>query len=212
MKVAPAAFRSGCYKRAVTLLQEEDGDCTSRDATAASLYRLLANANRQVAKDSRDAANAAGHSEAPATQQQTDKEPQTKDRIQVKLIKQQLRRQRQEQRQDHTRQLWQQRYEEKLKIRQQELAARIKQQDGDREEQLQKLRKQEQGLQQQLKQHRQQSASPISPLSETKSAAAAPLKKLQQLHEMKAKAEEQLAMVSYISSMSCSSWLSLLLH
>ncbi|KAL0054473.1 hypothetical protein WJX82_009341 [Trebouxia sp. C0006] len=44
-RLTPGAFRSGCYKRAITILQHDSGDYSGRDATAASLYRLLTSAN-----------------------------------------------------------------------------------------------------------------------------------------------------------------------
>ncbi|DBB13230.1 TPA: hypothetical protein ACH3X3_004976 [Trebouxia sp. C0006] len=163
-RLTPGAFRSGCYKRAITILQHDSGDYSGRDATAASLYRLLTSAN-------------------------------SKDKLQVKIIKEQLRRERQEQRHEQNKQLWQRRHEEKIRLRQQNLAARTRQQEEVRKEQLYKLEQQQQKLVQQLEDHKQNSADQngADPMSVASDASAAPQRQLLQVQQLRSKAEVQLA-------------------
>lgn len=199
-KLSPAAFRSGCYQRAITLLHSEDGDYTGRDATAASLCRLLANANRKVAVQANNQAsnNRQPESSSSQHQNQSDKENHGRDMAHLRSIKQQLRRQRQEQRHEQHKQLWQRRHEDKVRLRQQGLAARSRQQDEERNKQMQKLQHQQQSLEQRLEQHRQQSTE-LTGVESTPADAERAIVLQQQLVEvqqMRAKAEEQLAMVN----------------
>ncbi len=194
-KLSPAAFRSGCYKRAITIVQNEHADNAGRDATAASLYRLVVTANRKLATESKDAS---GQEAGSFSQQhnQPDKENHRQDKLQVQLIKQQ-RRERQEQRHEQIKHIWQRRHEEKVKLRQEELAARTRQQEEERNDRIRKLQDRQQGLQEQLQQHRQKSVELSKPeeLIRTTDKVAAPQKQLLEVQDMKAKAEQQLAMV-----------------
>ncbi|KAL0022031.1 hypothetical protein WJX77_007887 [Trebouxia sp. C0004] len=197
-RLSSSAFRSGCYKRAITILQNESGDYAGRDATAASLYRLLTNANRKLASQTSAALSNAGQREIAPSQNQNPsaQEKQKQDKLQVTVIKEQLRRERQEQRHEQNKQLWQRRQEEKVRLRQQELAARVRQQEEARNEQLHKLKQQQQKLEQQLEEHKQSSASLTcaDPVAIVSNISAAPQKQLLEVQQFKSKAEVQLAL------------------
>ena len=198
-RLSASAFRSGCYKRALTILQNENGDDAGRDATATSIYRLLTNANRKMASQTTAAPSIVGQREVALPQKQnvSTKEKQKQDKLQVKLIKEQVRRKRQEQRHEQNKQLWQRRHDEKVSLRQQDLAARVRQQEEARNEQLHKLKQQQQMLEQQLEEHKQSSADLIcaDPLSIVSDVSAVPQKRLLEVQQFKTKAEAQLALV-----------------
>ena len=198
-RLSSSVFRSGCYNRAITILQNESGDYAGRDATAASLYRLFTNANRKLASQTSAAPSNAGQREVTPSQNQNPsiKEKQKQDKLQVKVIKEQLRRERQKQRHEQNKQLWQRRHEEKVRLRQQDLAARVRQQEEARNEQLHKLKQQQQKLEQQLEEHKQSSAELIcaDPVSVVSDVSAAPQKRLLEVQQFKTKAEVQLALV-----------------
>jgi len=195
-RLSASAFRSGCYKRAITILQNESGDDAGRDATATSLYRLLMNANRKLKSQTTAAPSSAGQREVELPQKQNPSR-QKQDKLQVKLIKEQLRRNRQEQRHEQNKELWQRRHDEKVRLRQQDLAARVRQQEEARNEQLHKLKQQQLKLEQQLEEHKQSSADltcadPVSIVTDT---STAPQKQLLEVQQLKTKAEVQLALV-----------------
>ncbi len=198
-RLSASAFRSGCYKRAITILQNESGDDAGRDATATSLYRLLTNANRKMASQRTAAPSSAGQREVelPQKQHPSTKEKQQQDKLQVKLIKEQLRRKRQEHRHEQNKQLWQRRHDEKVRLRQQDLAARVRQQEEARNERLYKLKQQQQKLEQQLEEHKQSSAdlTCADPVSVVSDISAAPQKQLLEVQQFKTQAEVQLALV-----------------
>ena len=133
----------------------------------------------------------------PQKQNMSTKEKQKQDKLQVKLIKEQVRRKRQEQRHEQNKQLWQRRHDEKVSLRQQDLAARVRQQEEARNEQLHKLKQQQQMLEQQLEEHKQSSADLIcaDPLSIVSDVSAVPQKRLLEVQQFKTKAEAQLALV-----------------
>lgn len=198
-RLSASAFRSGCYKRAITILQNENGDDVGRDATVASLYRLLTNANRKIASQTTAAPSSAGQPEVMLSQNQnpSTKEQQVQDKLQVKLIKEQLRRKRQEQRHEQNKHLWQQRLDEKVRLRQQDLAARVRQQEVARNERLHNLKQQQQKLEQQLEEHKQRSAdlTCADPVSVVSDIFAAPQKQLLKVQQFKTQAKIQLALV-----------------
>jgi len=198
-RLSSSAFRSGCYKRAITTLQNESGDYAGRDATAASLYRLLTNATRKMASQTTAAPSSAGQREVAPSQNQNPatKEKQKQNKLQVKVIKEQLRRQRQEQRHEQNKELWQRRHDEKVRLRQQDLAARVRQQEEARNERLHKLKQQQQKLEQQLEEHKQSSAdlTCADPVSVVSDIFAAPQKQLLEVQQFKTQAEVQLALV-----------------
>lgn len=195
-RLSASAFRSGCYKRAITILQNESGDDAGRDATATSLYRLLMNANKKLASQTTAAPSSAGQREVELPQKQNPSR-QKQDKLQVKLIKEQLRRKRQEHRDEQNKQLWQRRHDEKVRLRQQDLAVRVRQQEEARDEQLHKLKQQQLQLEQQLEEHKQSSAglTCADPVSIVTDISAAPQKQLLEVQQLKTKAEVQLALV-----------------
>ena len=202
-RLTPGAFRSGCYKRAITILQHESGDYSGRDATAASLYRLLTSANSKVTSLAKVAPSSPGQPEtAPLQHQNPSAKEKLQDKLQVKIIKEQLRRERQQQRHEQNKQLWQRRHEEKIRLRQQNLAARTRQQEEVRKEQLHKLEQQQQKLVQQLEDHKQNSADQngADPMSVASDASVAPQRQLLQVQQLRSKAEVQLA------SVRCTGW------
>jgi len=199
-RLTPSAFRSGCYKRAITILQYENGDYSGREATAAPLYRLLTSANRKMTSQAKAEPSSPGQREtAPSQHQNPSAKENLQDKLQVKLIREQLRRERQEQRHEQNKQLWQRRHEEKIRLRQQDLAAWTRQQEEVRKEQLHKLEQQQQKLVQQLEDHQQNSADQngANPISV---ASAAPQMQLLQVQQSRSKAEVQLALVR------CTGW------
>lgn len=195
-RLSASAFRSGCYKRAMTILQNESGDDAGRDATATSLYRLLMNANTKMASQTTAAPSSAGQSEVGLPQKQNPSR-QKQDKLQVNLIKEQLRQKRQEQRHEQNKQVWQRRHDEKVRLRQQDLASRVKQQQEARNEQLHKLKQQQFKLEQQLEEHKQSSAdlACADPAFIVSDMSAAPQKQLLEVQQLKTKAEVQLALV-----------------
>ena len=193
-RLSSRAFRSGCYTRAITILQNENGDYSGRDATAASLYRLLTSANRKMASQATSAPSSPGQREtAPSQHQNPSAQEKLQDKLQVQDIKEHLRRERQEQRREQNNQLWQRRHEEKIRPRPQDLAAGTRQLEEVREEQLHKLEQQQQKLVQQLEDHKQISADQngADPVSVASDVSPAP---------QTSKAEVQLAMVR------CTAW------
>ncbi len=198
-RLSPGAFRSGCYKRAITILQNNNEDYSGRDATAASLYRLLTSANRKMASQAKAAPSSPGQRETAPSLSAKEK---LQDKLQAKVIREQLRRERQEQRHEQNKQLWQRRHEEKIRLRQQDLAARTRQQEEFRKEQLHKLEQQQQKLVQQLEDHKQSSADQngADPISDASDASVAPQTQLLQVQQLRSKAEVQLALVR------CTGW------
>ncbi|DBA98205.1 TPA: hypothetical protein ACH3X1_001133 [Trebouxia sp. C0004] len=197
-RLSPAAFRSGCYKRAITILQNETGDYSGRDATASSLYCWLTNANRKMA--SKAPPSSPGQREtAPSQHQNPSAKEKLQDKLEVKVIKEQLRRERQEQRHEQNKQLWQRRHKEKVRLRHQDLAARIRQQEEDRKEQLYK-HEQQQKLVQHLEDRKQNSADQdaADPVSVESDTSAAPQQQLLQVRQLRSKAEVQLALAHQV--------------
>ena len=202
-RLSPRSFRSGCYKRAITLVQHENGDYSGRDATAAALHRLLTSATRKIASQAKAAPSSPGQRQtAPSQHQNPSAKEKLQDKLHLKVIKEQLRRERQEQRHAQKKQLWQRRHEEKIVLRQQDLAASVRKQEEVRKEQLHKLEQQQQKLVQQLEDHKQNSADQngADPMSVASDASAAPQRQLLQVQQLRSKAEVQLA------SVRCTGW------
>ncbi len=201
-RLSPGAFPSGCYRKAITVLQHENGFYSGHDATAACLNRLLTSANRKMASQSKAAPSSPGQRETACLPVCPSAKEILQDKLQVKVIKERLRRERQEQRHEHNKQLWQRRHEEKIRLRQQDLAARSRQQEEVRKEQLHKIEQQQQKLMQQLEDHKRNSADQngADPVSAVSDASAAPQKQLLLVQQLRSQAEVQLALVR------CTGW------
>ena len=185
-RMGPNAYRSGLYKRAVVLL----GSCDSatRMSAAHTLQQAVENAHASCTADSRP---------APTLQQLTS-HPEThrRETYNAKLLKQQLRRQRQEQRHEQNKLLWQQRHEEKIKCRHKQLEQQVKQQRQQQVEAMQQLEHQKHGLYQQLQQRKQDAAAIMEAIqTESKDMVAPPLESLRSIQQEKLIAEEQLTKV-----------------
>jgi len=192
------SLRKDFLQARITLLQNENGDYSGRDATAASLYRLLTSADRKTSSQTKATPSSPGQREtAPSQHQNPSAKEKLQDRLQVKVIKEQLRQERQQQRHEQNKQLWQRKYEEKIRLRQQDLAARIRQQEEVPNEQLHKLEQQQQKLVQQLEDHKQSSADQncADPVSVESDTSAAPQKQLLQVQQLRSKAEVKLDLV-----------------
>ena len=193
-----SAYRSGLYKRAVVLLQDENYDSASRASAAHSLQKAISNAHTNCTADSRAAPMVQQTPSASQQQLSSEQENQNhrREAHNAKLLKQQLRRQRQEQRHEQNKLLWQHRHEEKVKSRQEQLEQQAKQQRQQQVEGMQKLEQQRQGLCQQLKQHKEGAATIMQAnKKERKDLVAAPLEQLKSFQEKRFSAEEQLAKV-----------------
>ena len=193
-----SAYRSGLYKRAVVLLQDENYDNASRASAAHSLQKAISIAHTTCTADSRVAPAVQQAHSAAAQQLGTEKENQKREAHSAKVIKQQLRRQRQEQRHEQNKLLWQQRHQDKVNSRQEQLEQQAKQQRQQQVETMQQLDNQRQALCQQLEQHKQDAAAIMgAPQNERKDMVAAPLDSLKRVQEKKSSAEEQLAKVCF---------------
>ena len=185
-RMDPSAYRTGLCKRAVVLL----GSCDSatRMSAAHSLQQAVANAHASCTADSRP---------APTLQQlTTNSETHRRETHNTRLLKQQLRRQRQEQRHEQNKLLWQQRHEEKIKRRHEQLEQQVKQQRQQQVEAVQQLEHQKHGLYLQLQQHKQDAAAILEAIqTESKDMVAAPLESLRSVQQEKRTAEEQLTKV-----------------
>ncbi|KAL0023949.1 hypothetical protein WJX77_002907 [Trebouxia sp. C0004] len=136
---------------------------------------------------------------APSQHQNPSAKEKLQDKLEVKVIKEQLRRERQEQRHEQNKQLWQRRHKEKVRLRHQDLAARIRQQEEDRKEQLYK-HEQQQKLVQHLEDRKQNSADQdaADPVSVESDTSAAPQQQLLQVRQLRSKAEVQLALAHQV--------------
>lgn len=183
-----STYRSGLYKRAVVLLQAGSCDSATRTSAAHSLQQAVENAYASCTADSRP---------APTPPQLTsNRETHRRETHNAKILKQQLRRQRQEQRHEQTKLLWQQRHEEKIKHRHEQLEQQVKQQGQQQVEAMQQLEHQKRGLYQQLQQHKQDAAAIMEAIqNESKDMVAAPLESLRSVQQEKLTAEEQLTKV-----------------
>ena len=176
-KLTPSAFRSGCYKRAIALLENEDSESIDRDPTAISLYRLLARARQKVAADAGEQPQV--HPTADLTQ---------RDKRTQKHSKQQ-----------EQRRVQQQRQREKSRLRQQGLAAQRQLKAEDRQQKLQALaEKQATVKEKQLEQQRHQDAQQTRQKGALKEVdlVLSAQQQCQEAQQQKAKAEQQLAKVS----------------
>lgn len=183
-----SAYRSGLYKRAVVLLQAGSCDSATRMSAAHSLQEAVENAHASLTADSRP---------APTPQQPTsNRETHRRETHNAKLLKKQLRRQRQEQRHEQNKLRWQQRHEEKIKHRHEQLEQQVKQQRQQQVEAMQQLEHQKHGLHQQLQQHKQDAAAIMEAIqTESKDLVAAPLESLRSVQQRKLTAQEQLTKV-----------------
>lgn len=197
-RMSPLAYRSGCYKRAIAVLQEENGDDCSRASVAASLHKAIHQSHAKHVVDPKPSST--GQVESASASQllpASDNSKQKQEKLHAKAIKEQLRRQRQEERHEHNKRLWQQRYEQKLSTRQQELAVQVKQRREQQMETMQQLERQKQALEQQVQQNKQASAAIIQAAQDGgKDLTAGPQTQLSKIQNTKAAAEEQLATVS----------------
>ena len=193
-----SAYRSGLYKRAVVLLQNENHDSASRASAAHSLQKAISIAHMNCTADSR-LAPTVPHTPSEAQQQLSSvKENQRREAHNAKVLKQQLRRRRQQQRHEHNKRVWQERHENKVKSRQEQLEQQAKQQRQQQVDAMQKLEQQRQGLCQQLEQHKQAAAAVMeAPQNDRKDLVAPLLESLRSVQEKKSSAEEQLAKVLF---------------
>lgn len=190
-KIALDTVRSGCYKRAVAILQSTERTGTQQ-ATAESLHRLLQAAgaeNIQAEIPEQDAQF--------LYQEQVNAEAARQDKLQAKANKQQLRRERQQRRHEQKMAVRQQRYDDKVKARQKDFKQQISKRRTQQESSLQQLKEQQRSLQEQLADHQQSSAQLLNsaPVESSEHALAALQKELQDAQTSKAQAEEQLQLV-----------------
>ncbi|KAL3144941.1 hypothetical protein ABBQ32_003447 [Trebouxia sp. C0010 RCD-2024] len=196
-KIGLSAYRSGLYKRAIVVLQDQSYDSAGRASTAHSLQRVLSNAHANYTDCSLAPPEQAETNGAGQEQQSSSERKVQKQNDHAKLLMQHLRRQRQQQRHEQNKRLWQHRHEQKVKLRQEQLELQIKQQRQQQDQALLQLEQQKQSLWQKQQQHKQESAAITEALkSKQKSLVAAPLEKLSRIQEKKAAAEDQLAKAS----------------
>lgn len=193
-KMALDTFRSGCYERAVAILQSSE--CTgTQQATAESLHRLL-----QAAGADSIRAELPEQDADFVYQEQLNAEAARQAKLMAKANKLQLRRERQQRRHEQSMALRQKRYDEKVKARQLEFTAQVLQRKSQQTSHLQHLVEQQQHLQEVLANHQQSSAELLSnaPSDSSKEALAAVQQELQDVQSRKARAEQQLRMVSHV--------------
>ena len=196
-RIGLSAYRSGLYKRAIVVLQDQSCDSAGR-ATAKSLQEALSNAHANCTAGHQPALPEQAETNSAGQQQQSslDKKNQRQKEHHAKLLIQSLRRQRQQQRHEQNKLLWQQRHEQKIKLRQEQFELQVKMQRQQQDEAMQRLEHQKEELCQNLQQHKQDVAAAMEATkSEAKNLVAASLEKLNRIQEKKATAEEQLAKV-----------------
>ena len=198
-RMSLVAYRSGCYKRAITVLQDENGDSDSRASAAASLHKAIQNAHVRQVADSRPASTEQAESGGAAQLLPgSDKATQKQEKLDTTAIRQHLRRQRQEERLEHNKKLWQQRYEQKMRARQHQLAVQVQQRREQQTETMEQLERQKQALEQQVQQNKHASAAIIQAEQvHTKDLTSGLQAQLTEVQQKKAVAEEQLAKVSH---------------
>ena len=195
-RLTPNAYRSGCYQRALAVLQDETGDSGYRTSAANSLQQAV---TRAYAKHCAGCESLQQTEDRDAPQQRPDPDQtnHTQEKLAAKLDKQQQRRKQQQQRHEHSKKLSKQRHEHKVKLRQAEFAAQMKQQRQRQSESMQQLERRKQELEQQLQQHKQDSAAITQAEQDAmRDLLAAPQEKLTKVQEQKAAAEAQLAQVA----------------
>lgn len=196
-RIGLSAYRSGLFKRAIVVLQDQSYDSAGRASTAQSLQKVLSNAHANYTADSSSAPPEQVETNGPGHEHRSSSEKKVqRHKDHAKILMQHLRRQRQQQRHEQNKLLWQQRHEQKVKLRQEQLDLQVKQQRQQQEEALQQLEHQKQSLWQKQQHHKQESAAIMEAInSEQKNLTAAPLEKLNRIQEKKATAEDRLAKV-----------------
>lgn len=197
-----SAYRSGLYKRAVVVLQDQSHDGADRASAAHSLQKALSHAHANYTAEYQPAlpeqadTNSAGQQQQPSS----DRKSQRQKDHHAKLLMQHLRRQRQQQRHEQNKLLWQQRHEQKVKLRQEQLELQVKQHRQEQDEALQQLEHLKQNLCQKQQQNKQDAAAIMEATqSEKRNLVAAPLQNLNKVQEKKATAEAQFAKVWCVS-------------
>ena len=186
--------RSGCYERAVAILRNTEHTGTQQ-ATAEALHRLL---------------TAAGAGSVPAEgsqqdaelkhQEQLKAESAWQDKLQAKANRQQLRRERQQQRHEQSMALRRHKYVDKVNALQKAFEDRVTKQKEQQTSSLQQLMEQQCSLQQQLARHQESLAHSLSSMPEDNNEQALTTLQLQLkvAQTKRGQAEKQLQLVRLV--------------